>query len=80
MKSSMVRRFTQRPRIIFVNIARIGSLVGAPQRLKPDKGKKFGEQADTVKELMTEFAVAFLCSGFRIKTVEKGNRSGYIDN
>ncbi|GGH07548.1 ArdC family protein [Mucilaginibacter phyllosphaerae] len=53
---------------------------GAKHRLNRNKGKKFGDQAYAAEELVAEFGAAFLCAGFGIATVEKGDHTGYIDH
>jgi antirestriction protein ArdC len=53
---------------------------GAKHRLDRTKGKKFGDQNYAVEELVAEFGAAFLCAGFGIATVEKGDHAGYIDH
>ncbi|OOQ57403.1 ArdC family protein [Mucilaginibacter pedocola] len=53
---------------------------GAKHRLDRTKGKKFGDQNYAVEELVAEFGAAFLCAGFGINTVEKGDHAGYIDH
>ncbi|RKR82037.1 antirestriction protein ArdC [Mucilaginibacter gracilis] len=53
---------------------------GHEKRLNRTKGKKFGDQNYAVEELVAEFGAAFLCAGFGIATVDKGNHAGYIDN
>jgi antirestriction protein ArdC len=53
---------------------------GAKHRLDRTKGKKFGDQAYAAEELVAEFGAAFLCAGFGIATVEKGDHAGYIDH
>jgi antirestriction protein ArdC len=52
---------------------------GAKHRLDRTKGKKFGDQNYAVEELVAEFGAAFLCAGFGLATVEKGDHAGYID-
>ncbi|OOQ57374.1 ArdC family protein [Mucilaginibacter pedocola] len=53
---------------------------GAKHRLDRTKGKKFGDQNYAVEELVAEFGAAFLCAGFGIATVEKGDHAAYIDH
>ena len=51
---------------------------GAKHRLDRDGGRKFGDQKYAFEELVAEFGAAFLCAGFGIATVEKGDHAGYI--
>ncbi|TFF36177.1 ArdC family protein [Mucilaginibacter psychrotolerans] len=43
-------------------------------------GKKFGDEKYATEELVAEFGAAFLCTGFGLPTVEKGDHSGYISH
>lgn len=54
--------------------------VGASHRLNRTKGKQFGDKEYAVEELTAEFGAAFLCAGFGLKTIEKGDHAGYIEN
>ena len=53
---------------------------GAKHRLNRTGGKKFGDQAYAVEELVAEFGAAFLCAGFGIATVENAEHASYIDH
>lgn len=53
---------------------------GAEHRLNRITGKRFGDQNYATEELVAEFGAAFLCAGFGLATVEKGDHAGYIDN
>jgi len=53
---------------------------GAEKRLNRTKGKKFGDQQYAGEELIAEFTAAFLCAGFGMRTVEKGDHAGYIQS
>ena len=54
--------------------------VGAEKRLNRTKGKRFGDQNYANEELVAEFGAAFLCAGFGLATVEKGDHTGYIEH
>ena len=51
---------------------------GAKHRLDRDGGKRFGDHKYAFEELVAEFGAAFLCAGFGIATVEKGDHAAYI--
>lgn len=51
---------------------------GAKHRLDRDGGRKFGDQKYAFEELVAEFGAAFLCAGFGISTVDKGDHAAYI--
>lgn len=53
---------------------------GAKHRLDRTKSKKFGDDNYAVEELIAEFGAAFLCAGFGIATLEKGDHAGYIES
>ncbi|WP_345948861.1 zincin-like metallopeptidase domain-containing protein [Mucilaginibacter sp. PAMB04274] len=53
---------------------------GAKKRLDRLEKSRFGDQKYANEELVAEFGAAFLCSGFSLPTVEKGNHAAYIDN
>jgi len=53
---------------------------GAEKRLNRTNGKKFGDNNYATEELVAEFGAAFLCAGFGIHTIEKGDHAGYIDS
>lgn len=53
---------------------------GAEKRLNRTKGKKFGDNAYAVEELIAELGAAFICSEFEIATIEKGDHASYIAN
>lgn len=53
---------------------------GAENRLNRTKGKKFGDNAYALEELVAELGAAFLCSEFNISTIEKGDHANYIAN
>ena len=50
------------------------------ERLNRIGGKKFGDSNYALEELIAEFGAAFLCAGFCIATLEKGDHAGYIEN
>lgn len=58
----------------------LGHWTGAKQRLDRINHKKFGDKNYAAEELAAEFTAAFLCAGFGIATLEKGNHAAYIDN
>lgn len=43
-------------------------------------GKRFGDAAYAVEELVAELGAAFLCASFGLNTVDKGNHAAYIDH
>jgi len=51
---------------------------GAEKRLNRTKGKKFGDNAYAVEELIAELGAAFLCAEFDIATTQKGDHANYI--
>ena len=51
---------------------------GNEKRLARNKGKKFGDRNYANEELVAEFGAAFLCAGFEIATLDKGDHAGYI--
>jgi len=51
---------------------------GVEKRCDRKMGKKFGDKEYAAEELVAEFGAAFLCTGFGLPTVEKGDHSGYI--
>ncbi|MBW4889207.1 DUF1738 domain-containing protein [Mucilaginibacter sp. HMF5004] len=53
---------------------------GAEHRINREKGKKFGDQNYANEELVAEFGAAFLCAGFGLATVEKGDHAAYISS
>lgn len=53
---------------------------GSKPRLNRTGGKKFGDQNYATEELVAEFGAAFLCAGFGIATIEKGDHAGYIEH
>lgn len=53
---------------------------GAKHRLNRTTGKKFGDHDYAVEELTAEFGAAFLCAGFGLRTLDKGDHAGYIQN
>jgi antirestriction protein ArdC len=53
---------------------------GAKDRLNRVGGKKFGDDNYALEELVAEFGAAFLCAGFGMATLEKGDHAGYIEN
>jgi len=53
---------------------------GHEKRLNRKGGKRFGDQAYAFEELCAELGAAFLCSGFSISTLEKGDHAAYIDH
>lgn len=53
---------------------------GSEKRLNRVKGKKFGDQNYAAEELVAEFGAAFLCAGFGINTLPKGDHAAYIDH
>ena len=53
---------------------------GAKHRLNRLDAKKFGDQSYANEELVAEFGAAFLCAGFGIRTLEKGDHAGYISH
>lgn len=53
---------------------------GAENRLNRLRKDKFGDKSYANEELVAEFGAAFLCAGFGLATVEKGDHAGYIDN
>jgi len=53
---------------------------GGKHRLNRLERCKFGDKKYAAEELIAELGAAFLCSGFDIATVEKGDHAGYIDH
>ncbi|MFD1258580.1 ArdC family protein [Mucilaginibacter terrae] len=53
---------------------------GHKDRLNRLEKARFGDKKYANEELVAEFSSAFLCAGFGIATLEKGNHSSYIDN
>lgn len=51
---------------------------GAPHRLNRLLVSKFGDEKYVQEELTAELGAAFLCAGFEIATVPKGNHAAYI--
>lgn len=51
---------------------------GSKSRLKREGGKKFGDANYATEELVAELGAAFLCSEFKINTIEKGDNASYI--
>ncbi|OKS88189.1 ArdC family protein [Mucilaginibacter polytrichastri] len=51
---------------------------GHEKRLNRLQPGRFGNQTYAVEELVAEFGAAFLCAGFGIATVEKGDHASYI--
>jgi antirestriction protein ArdC len=53
---------------------------GHKDRLNRLEKAKFGDKKYANEELVAEFSAAFMCAGFGIGTLEKGNHASYIDN
>lgn len=53
---------------------------GHKSRLNRLEKAKFGDKRYANEELVAEFSAAFMCAGFGIGTLDKGNHASYIDN
>ena len=53
---------------------------GSEKRLNRLKGKKFGDKHYANEELVAELSAAFLCAGFGIPTLDKGDHAAYIQS
>lgn len=53
---------------------------GSKERLNRSDPKKFGNQNYATEELVAEFGAAFLCAGFGIATLDKGDHAAYIES
>lgn len=53
---------------------------GHKERLNRLEKARFGDKKYANEELVAEFSAAFMCAGFGIGTLEKGNHASYIDN
>jgi antirestriction protein ArdC len=53
---------------------------GAEKRLDREKGKRFGDDAYAMEELVAEIGAAFMCAEFGIESTTRDDHASYIKN